>query len=204
MPLRASARGKASRRADPGARRPLVRVSPPAARATRSGGSSVKSHVVVEGLCAPSPTPFAQLATNRACRTRVQSLSKAAHGPRWSRRSNGRGTTSRRVVAHPLRFRLSATFLAVLTSAGRASAAETEGEEVHVRGDLLPPASRDSSVASTVVKAEQLRAPGARTADLLRSQPGVQVAESGGAGSLATAGVRGASSAQTSIVGRIR
>ncbi len=114
-------------------------------------------------------------------------------------------TCSRGGSSHPFNVAISATLLAVLTSTGSASAADEEGEEVVVRGGLVTPASRDRSVASTVIKAERLRAPGLRAADLLRSQPGLQVAESGGAGSLATAGVRGATSAQTPVyVGGIR
>lgn len=106
---------------------------------------------------------------------------------------------------HPLPIPIAAVLLAVLTSPASASAADTDGEEVLVRGHLVTPASRDHSVASTVIRADRLRAPGLRTADLLRSQPGLQVAESGGAGALATAGVRGASSAQTPVyVGGIR
>lgn len=99
---------------------------------------------------------------------------------------------------------VAATVLAALTRSSTAVAADGQ-DEIAVRGDFVAPASRDPSVASTVIKGERLRAPGLRTADLLRSQPGLQVAESGGAGSLATAGVRGASSAQTPVyVGGIR
>jgi vitamin B12 transporter len=121
------------------------------------------------------------------------------------RRSEWTATGSRRWSSHPFNVASSATLLAALMSTGRVLAADEEGEEVLVRGALVTPASREPSVASTVIKAKRLRAPGLRTADLLRSQPGLQVAESGGAGSLATAGVRGASSAQTPVyVGGIR
>jgi iron complex outermembrane receptor protein len=54
-------------------------------------------------------------------------------------------------------------------------------------------------VAGSVIRAERLRAPGAKAAEVLRAEPGVAVNETGGAGALATASVRGATSAQTPV-----
>lgn len=59
--------------------------------------------------------------------------------------------------------------------------------------------TRDQGVAGSVVTGERLRAPGATAAEILRTQPGVQVADTGGAGALSTASIRGATSAQTPV-----
>jgi len=61
----------------------------------------------------------------------------------------------------------------------------------------VPP--KDRSVAGSVVRAERLRAPGLQAADVLRTQPGLTVAETGGQGALATASIRGATAAQTPV-----
>ncbi|HEU4537917.1 MAG TPA: TonB-dependent receptor plug domain-containing protein, partial [Polyangiaceae bacterium] len=65
-------------------------------------------------------------------------------------------------------------------------------------GAPLPP-PKDPSLAGSVVREERLRAPGLRVAELLRTQPGVGVAESGGYGALSTATVRGSTAAQTPV-----
>jgi iron complex outermembrane receptor protein len=54
-------------------------------------------------------------------------------------------------------------------------------------------------VASTVVGRDEVAQPGVAAADVLRSQVGVQVVESGGEGAPATASVRGATSAQLPV-----
>ncbi len=54
-------------------------------------------------------------------------------------------------------------------------------------------------MAGSVIREERLRAPGLQAGDVLRSQPGVAVAETGGYGSLSTASIRGATAAQTPI-----
>ncbi|MCU0656506.1 MAG: TonB-dependent receptor [Polyangiaceae bacterium] len=59
--------------------------------------------------------------------------------------------------------------------------------------------TRDDSVAGTVVSGAPLRAPGAEAADVLRGLPGVTVVDTGGFGALATASLRGATSAQTPV-----
>jgi iron complex outermembrane receptor protein len=72
--------------------------------------------------------------------------------------------------------------------------------EVEARGDrdALPP-PKDRSVAGSVIPAERLKAPGLRTSDVLRMQPGVAVTETGGYGELSTASIRGATAAQTPV-----
>jgi iron complex outermembrane receptor protein len=76
--------------------------------------------------------------------------------------------------------------------------------------DVRAPSSKaprltDPSVAGSVVDEKRLGAAGARTAELLREQPGVAVTDTGGYGALATATVRGATSAQTPVyLGGIR
>ena len=77
--------------------------------------------------------------------------------------------------------------------------ASAQTSEVFVRGDLLRPVGRDASVGSSVIDKDRLQSPGLTTAEVLRGQPGIQVTDSGGIGALATASVRGATSAQTPI-----
>jgi vitamin B12 transporter len=69
--------------------------------------------------------------------------------------------------------------------------------EVVVRGESS--SSRDPTAASTVVRREALRRPGAAAADVIASAPGVQLARTGSSADLATASIRGASSAQTPV-----
>lgn len=72
--------------------------------------------------------------------------------------------------------------------------------EVTVTGDsLLPRASSDGTAATTVIEGDRLKVPGESTAEALSRAPGVQIARSGAAGELATASLRGASTAQTPI-----
>jgi iron complex outermembrane receptor protein len=70
--------------------------------------------------------------------------------------------------------------------------------QVEIRG-VVGPAPRDTTVASTVIGRDELARPGVGAAELLRSQVGVQVVESGGEGAPATASVRGATSAQLPV-----
>ncbi len=77
-------------------------------------------------------------------------------------------------------------------------------EEVRAPGSKAPRLT-DPSVAGSVVDEKRLGAAGARTAELLREQPGVAVTDTGGYGALATATIRGATSAQTPVyLGGIR
>ncbi len=66
--------------------------------------------------------------------------------------------------------------------------------EVVVRGDPIrdPIGPRDPAVASSVVTRDRLVGPGLEAQDVLRTQPGVAVTESGGYGAPATAAIRGA------------
>ena len=61
---------------------------------------------------------------------------------------------------------------------------------MHATGSHVP-ALADPSMAGSVITEERLEAAGARTAELLRAQPGVGVTETGGYGSLSTATIRG-------------
>lgn len=82
----------------------------------------------------------------------------------------------------------------------RAQAPAPGGEVVVQAGPVdRPGLSRDDSVAGTVVTGRKLRAPGAEAADVLRGLPGVTVTATGGFGALATASLRGATSAQTPV-----
>jgi iron complex outermembrane receptor protein len=88
--------------------------------------------------------------------------------------------------------------LVLLLLAGRARAEEEI--EVVVRDENVGTESRrDPSAASTLVKRQRLQRPGADAADVLSRVAGVQVARSGSASELATASLRGATSAQTPI-----
>ncbi len=58
-----------------------------------------------------------------------------------------------------------------------------------------PVAPKDRGVAGSVVSREDLQGPGLEAQDVLRSQPGVAVTESGGFGAPATAAIRGATAA---------
>ncbi|HEU4409082.1 MAG TPA: TonB-dependent receptor [Polyangiaceae bacterium] len=89
---------------------------------------------------------------------------------------------------------------AALLGAALARPARAEEATVVVRGASAPsPPPKDPSLAGSVIRGERLRAPGLRVAELLRTQPGVGVAESGGYGALSTATVRGATAAQTPV-----
>lgn len=78
----------------------------------------------------------------------------------------------------------------------RALAEETS---IEVRGQLSPSGRRDDVAASTAIMGEKLREPGASSADVLATVPGVQVSRTGSSSDLATASIRGATSAQTPV-----
>ena len=73
--------------------------------------------------------------------------------------------------------------------------------EVHVQGDSVrdPVGPKDESVAGTVLTRDRLVGPGLEAQDVLRTQPGVVVTESGGFGAPATAAIRGATAADTPV-----
>jgi vitamin B12 transporter len=70
---------------------------------------------------------------------------------------------------------------------------------VNGRRPAPPASSRDLSAASTVIRAADLKTPGATAAEVMARVPGVQIAETGAASDLATASIRGASSAETPV-----
>ena len=74
-------------------------------------------------------------------------------------------------------------------------------EEVQVHGDALrdPVPLKDPSVAGSVVTRDRLVGPGLEAQDVLRTQPGVIVTESGGFGAPATAAIRGATAEDTPV-----
>ena len=71
--------------------------------------------------------------------------------------------------------------------------------EVEVRGAPLAVPLKEPSVAGSVIRRDRLQAPGVQATDVLRTQPGLVVNETGGFGSSATASIRGATAAQTPI-----
>jgi vitamin B12 transporter len=89
--------------------------------------------------------------------------------------------------------------LAIVLSAAPAARAEPS-LDVTVQGDPLEtPGARDATAASTAVRRDKLGAPGATAADVLQGVPGVQVARTGAASDVATASIRGATSAETPV-----
>jgi vitamin B12 transporter len=74
-----------------------------------------------------------------------------------------------------------------------------EPAEVEVHGDPIAAAPRERSVAGSTIRGERLRSPGLQASDVLRTQPGIAVLETGGYGSLSTASIRGATAAQTPV-----
>lgn len=95
-----------------------------------------------------------------------------------------------------------AVIAGVSTSLFQASTrADDAAVEVEVRGDAVraEEPTKDASVAGSVVRGEPLRSAGIHATDVLRTQPGVQVIESGGVGTPATASIRGATAADTPV-----
>jgi vitamin B12 transporter len=70
---------------------------------------------------------------------------------------------------------------------------------VHGESSSAVPGPRDASVAGSLIRRDRLVGPGLQMQDLLRTQPGVAVTESGGYGSPATAALRGATAADTPV-----
>jgi vitamin B12 transporter len=92
--------------------------------------------------------------------------------------------------------------LIVGLSEGAALAADgDEAMEVRVQGDRATSraAGRDMTASSFVIRRDEIRSPGAVVADALVRVPGVQVSKSGAGSELATAAIRGATSAQTPV-----
>ncbi len=94
------------------------------------------------------------------------------------------------------------TFTCVVLAASScwpALASAEPASEVVVAGHQPTRPAREHTLAATRVNTEELSHPGATAASVLSHVPGVQVSESGGASDLATASVRGATSAQTPV-----
>lgn len=92
--------------------------------------------------------------------------------------------------------------IASVIASVRASAQSADSEStVVVRGTRKSPtgSQRDATAASTVLSDEDLEAPGATSADVLARVPGVQLSRTGASSDLATASIRGATSAQTPV-----
>ena len=81
----------------------------------------------------------------------------------------------------------------------RAEPSSDPDAEILVEGHKSTRPSREPTLASTRVNATELSRPGATAAAILSHVPGVQVSETGSTADLATASVRGASSAQTPV-----
>jgi iron complex outermembrane receptor protein len=80
-----------------------------------------------------------------------------------------------------------------------ARGAAEEELEVVVEGERPTASSRDPTAASSIVRRAALERPGADAVDVLEDVPGVQVTRTGSGADLATASIRGATSAQTPI-----
>ena len=100
----------------------------------------------------------------------------------------------------PGRVRALAVHAAFGMSSCFALSARAEPEtEVVVPGHKSTRPARESTLAGTLIDASELSRPGANAAAVLAHVPGVQVSETGAASDLATASVRGATSAQTPV-----
>ncbi|MBV9945856.1 MAG: TonB-dependent receptor plug domain-containing protein, partial [Myxococcales bacterium] len=86
-------------------------------------------------------------------------------------------------------------------AAPSAGPAPAGSEEITVRGAPLrdPVAPRDTGVASSLVPRERLLGPALQAQEVLRSQPGLAVSESGAFGAPSTAAIRGATAADTPV-----
>ncbi len=83
-----------------------------------------------------------------------------------------------------------------------ASAQDSEEEdslEVVVEGDRPGASPRDPTAASTVIRRRRLARPGSDASDVLSEATGVQVSRTGSSADLATASIRGATSAQAPV-----
>lgn len=101
---------------------------------------------------------------------------------------------TRHLIAAPL----AALFASGLGIARPALAEERDGIDVTVEGALAPRATEEA-VASSVVKGEELEAPGASIADVISRTPSVRLTRTGSRADVTTAGLRGASTAETPV-----
>jgi vitamin B12 transporter len=98
-----------------------------------------------------------------------------------------------------VRFPALCLLAAGVVCAAPASADPAKESEILVAGHRQTRPAREPTLAATRVDERELARPGANAASVLSHCPGVQVSESGGAADLATASVRGATSAQTPV-----
>ncbi len=96
---------------------------------------------------------------------------------------------------------LGASIAVAIPCVAARSSAEGPAAEVEVVGDAIrdPIGPRDPNVAGSVLTRDRLAGPGLEAQDVLRTQPGVAVTESGGYGAPATAAIRGATAADTPV-----
>ncbi|HEY4119755.1 MAG TPA: TonB-dependent receptor [Byssovorax sp.] len=93
-----------------------------------------------------------------------------------------------------------AALAAAALSLGVSRARADDGVEVTVQGDPLgAPSERDPTAATTTITRDKLTSPGASAADVLARVPGVEVSRTGATSDLATAQIRGATSAETPV-----
>lgn len=97
-----------------------------------------------------------------------------------------------------MRGRVLCAALFAALSAARVAHADPETEVV-VNGHKSTRPAREPTLAASRVDPSELSRPGATAAAILSHVPGVQVSETGGGADLATASVRGATSAQTPV-----
>jgi vitamin B12 transporter len=126
------------------------------------------------------------------------SRSSAKTTPRRAERDLG---SLPRRAPRPARLLAAACFGAAVARAGHVRAEDPAEIEVtvHDRRLGLAPSKRDPSAASSVKRAQDLGSPGSSAAEALAQVPGVQISRSGAGSDLATASIRGATSAQTPI-----
>jgi iron complex outermembrane receptor protein len=98
------------------------------------------------------------------------------------------------------------SFLAAVTLPARAEdraapGATESASEVEVRGKQRSPAEgpRDPSLPASVVRKSEMSAPGLDAGDVLRTEVGLTITETGGLGAAQTASVRGATAAETPV-----
>ncbi|HEX4340513.1 MAG TPA: TonB-dependent receptor [Polyangiaceae bacterium] len=89
--------------------------------------------------------------------------------------------------------------LVLLDTVARAEPSPSDDASVTVHGTAPAFARRDETSLSTTVAGEELRRPGASAAEVLMRVPGVEVTRTGSSSDLATAAIRGATSAETPV-----
>src|ERR1700722_8021240 len=127
--------------------------------------------------------------------------------PSWGRRAGFDDASSS--AAFPLTSRLasqpsregSKAYVDAVAIPNSNASAPTMVQEVEVHADAFsdPVAPKDQAVAGSVLTRDRLVGPGLEAQDVLRTQPGVAITESGGFGAPATAAIRGATAGDTPV-----